>query len=82
MATADMLIGSELASNQNVDPPTLQEMAAEGSIDGTAVQSSLEAQSVGDRNISPSGHQRGNRLDAGEPFESSLGNQPPPDGQN
>ena len=37
MATADMLIGSELASNQNVDPPTLHEMAAEGSIDGTAV---------------------------------------------
>ena len=79
MATADMLMGSELASAQNVDPPTLQEIAAEGSIDG-GQQSSIEARSLGERNISPSNHGRSNRLDPHEPFESSIGNQPPPDG--
>ena len=79
MATADMLMGSELASRENVDPPTLQEIAAEGSVDG-AQQSSIEAHSVGERNISPSNHARSNRLDVHEPFESSIGNQPPPDG--
>ena len=80
MATADMLISNELASAQNVDPPTLQDMGGEGSVDGGAGQSSLEAHSVGHRDISPSNHARSNRLDPAEPFESSLGNQPPPDG--
>jgi len=76
MATAEMLINSELASNQNVDPQRLQQDMgiAEGSIDGAAGQSSLGTNSVGAREISPSNHGRGNRLDPGEPFESSLGN--------